>query len=143
MNRKEFLKKSCGACAAMGVSMIFGSSFLTACATAGISVLKTKNIDNKILIPLSKFEDGKAQLLRVQDYDFDLVAQKKEDGTFIVMIMMCTHAMHPLTKAGNNFYCTLHGSKFDEEGQVTKGPAAEPLERLKYEIIEENLVIYT
>lgn len=141
MDRRKFLKQSCGACAAAGMGLMLGASLLESCASTGLSVLKTGAADGKVKVPLSGFAQSNYKLLRVADYHYDIGVQKKEDGSFVAMVLMCTHARHPLTKAGNGYYCTLHGSKFTGEGKVEKGPASQPMVRLNTEITGDDLVI--
>lgn len=141
MQRRTFLKQSCGACAAFSLSMIFGSSLLESCASTGLSVLKTDSKEGRVTIPLADFETNPFKLLRVNNYNFDIALQKKETGEFTAMVLMCTHARHPLTKAGNGYYCTLHGSKFSGDGKVEKGPASEPMVHLKTAVLDNNVII--
>jgi len=142
MDRRNFLKSSCGACAAMGIGLVLGSGFLESCASGkGLSVLKTSATDGKVRIPLEGFATNSFKLLRVNGYNFDIAVQKKEDETYSAMMMVCTHAKHPLTKAGSGYYCTLHGSKFNGDGKVEKGPASKPMVQLQTEISEGDLLI--
>lgn len=141
MDRRKFLKQSCGACAAMSVGLLLGSSLLESCASTGLSVLKVSPESGKAIVPLKSFEAHNFQLLRVSNYNFDIALQKKEDGSFAAMLLMCTHAKHPLTKAGNGYYCTLHGSKFSGEGKVEKGPASKPMVSLQTIVEGDNLIV--
>lgn len=139
MNRKEFIKGSCGACIALNSGFLL-SAFLDSCKTP-IGVIKTSSENNKITIPLSSFSAGDYKLVRVRNFDYDLAIQKKADGTFETIVLMCTHAGQPLTKTGQNYYCTLHGSIFDHEGKVMKGPASKDLRKLPTLVEEDHLVI--
>jgi len=141
MDRRNFLKQSCGACAAVSIGLVLGSSLLESCASTGLSVMKTGPADGKVTVPLESFAQGNFKLIRVANYNFDIGVQKKEDGTYNAMVLMCTHARHPLTKAGNGYYCTLHGSRFSGEGKVEKGPASKPMVHLDTAIAGDNLVI--
>jgi cytochrome b6-f complex iron-sulfur subunit len=141
MERRTFLKQTCGACAAVGLGFILGSGFLESCASTGLSVLKTDSADGKVTIPVADFEHINFKLLRVSNYSFDIALQKENDGSFKALVLKCTHAGQPLTKAGSGYYCTLHGSKFSSEGLVEKGPASDPMIRLKTEIVDKNIVI--
>ncbi len=141
MDRRKFLKQSCGACAAMSVGLLLGSSLLESCASTGLGVLKVSPENGQAIVPLKSFGDHNFQLLRVNNYNYDIALQKKEDGSFSAMLLMCTHAKHPLTKAGNGYYCTLHGSKFSGEGKVEKGPASKPMVKLQTAVSGDNLVI--
>jgi len=137
MERRDFIKKSCGICAVMG-SGIALSAFLQACKTAG-GIIKTTAQNNSIHIPLAEFSTLPFKLLRIKNYNYDMAIQKHEDGSFTILQLACTHTGHPLTKTGENYYCTMHGSRFSHEGMVLKGPAEMPLRQIKYVIDKSNL----
>lgn len=139
MHRRDFLKGSCGICIALSSGLLV-SSILEACTTS-LSVVKTSSKNNVVEIPLQSFEKNAFQLVRVNNYNYDLAVQKQTDGTFLALVLMCTHAGHPLTKTGDNYYCTLHGSQFDHEGHVTKGPAEKDLIHLTTQITDNHLLI--
>jgi len=141
MQRRAFLKKSCGACAAIGIGFVLGSGLLESCGSVGLSVLKADPADGKVSVPLEGFAQNNFKLLRVTNYNYDIALQKADDGTFTAMVLMCTHARHPLTKAGSGYYCTLHGSRFSSAGTVEKGPASQPMIHLKTEIIDNHVVV--
>jgi Rieske Fe-S protein len=141
MDRRKFLAQSCGACAAVSLGLIFSSFLLESCASTGLSVLKTSAEGGKVKVPMADFAQNNFKLIRVADYNYDIGVQKKEDGSFLAMVLMCTHARHPLTKAGNGYYCTLHGSKFSGDGKVEKGPASRPMVHLATEITGDDLII--
>jgi cytochrome b6-f complex iron-sulfur subunit len=141
MQRRTFLKQSCGACAAIGLGFIFGPALLESCASMGLSVLKTDAKEGKVSVPLADFTTDNFKLLRVNDYGYDIALQKQAGGTFTAMVLKCTHAGQPLTKAGSGYYCTLHGSKFAADGKVEKGPASEPMLHLKTTVVDNNIII--
>ena len=124
---------------ALGSGVIM-SAVLAACKTP-LGVIKTSADNNMVTVPLSEFAADSFKLLRVKNYYYDLAVQKNADETFTVLVLMCTHASQPLTKTGNNYYCTAHGSQFDHEGHVTKGPAERNLVQLKTTISGNNLLI--
>ena len=117
------------------------SALLAACKTP-LGVVKTSAKDDVVSIPLAEFATAGYKLVRVTNYNYDLAIQKKTDGSFLVLVMMCTHASQPLTKTGNKYYCTLHGSQFDHEGHVTKGPAEKNLVQLNTLTTADNLNIH-
>jgi Rieske Fe-S protein len=139
MDRKDFIKGSCGICIALSSGFVL-SAMLSSCKTP-LGVVKTSAKDNVITIALSEFATGDYKLIRVSNYNYDLAIQKKPDGTFETLVLECTHAGHPLTKTGNNYYCTLHGSQFDHEGKVLKGPAERNLKRLTTTVLGDHLSI--
>ncbi|MDR3681899.1 MAG: Rieske (2Fe-2S) protein [Flavipsychrobacter sp.] len=139
MNRKDFIKGSCGVCMALGSGFLM-SAVLEACKTP-LGVIKTAANNNVVAIPLTEFAASDYKLIRLRNYDYDLAVQKNKDGTYETLILMCTHASNPLTKTGNGYYCTLHGSAFDREGHVTKGPAEKNMIKLNTTIKNDQILI--
>ena len=48
----------------------------------------------------------------------------------------------PPTDPDVGFTCNLHGSKFDQEGHVTNGPAARSLKKYPTEIVSNQIIIH-
>jgi len=139
MNRKDFIKGSCGVCIAVSSGFLM-SALLESCKTP-LGVIKTAAQDNLVSIPVAEFANSDYKLVRLRNYDYDLAVQKNKDGSFETLVLVCTHAGHPLTKTGNSYYCTLHGSTFDHEGQVTKGPAEKEMYKLNTQIKNDQIII--
>jgi Rieske Fe-S protein len=140
MDRRKFLTTSCtGACVALGSGFVM-SALLSACKTP-LGVIKTNSSNNHVTIPLSEFAQADYKLVRVNNYNYDLAVQKKADGSFHVLVLKCTHAAQPLTKTGNSYYCTLHGSQFSKTGEVLKGPAERHLIELPTSLTNKDLTI--
>jgi len=139
MNRRDFLKGTCGICVALSSGLLM-ASVIESCKTP-IGVVKTSAKNNIVNVPVASFDKNGFQIVRVSNFDYDLAVQRKADGTYETLVLMCTHAGQPLTKTGDNYYCTLHGSQFDHEGHVTKGPADQNLERLPTSIYNNNISI--
>jgi Rieske Fe-S protein len=57
-------------------------------------------------------------------------AKRTGTGTFVAWSRLCTHEGTPVNVAGNGFVCPNHGSRFDNNGQVTLGPAVGALASL-------------
>ena len=68
--------------------------------------------------------DGSAYLLR------------PSTDTFMAFLATCTHQGCPITPAGSGFRCPCHGSTFDGNGQVTGGPATEPLANVPVQVVD-------
>lgn len=74
---------------------------------------------------------------------------KRLDGFFIIsrnnrlyaVSSTCTHKRKLLVVAGSAIKCPQHGSLFDGEGVVRKGPAKKPLPRLGISINDQGHVI--
>jgi Rieske Fe-S protein len=113
---------------------------LTGCAPA-YTVFKTTAVNNKVEVPLALFEKSPVQFVRPQGWYFDIAVHKKEDNTFTALLLQCTHQENQLTPSGNGFQCSLHGSQFDQEGNVRKGPAENALKKYSTSINSTNLII--
>lgn len=140
MERRDFVKLGCRFCllAAAGTVM---PSFIAQAGKKN-SVYKTKlNENNEIEIPLSLFETGNLQFVRIKKWFYDIAVHKEEDETYTAILMKCTHMDNQLNLTGEGFRCSLHGSEFGKKGEVLKGPAEHPLKIYSTVINNENLVI--
>ncbi len=63
MDRRKFPKNSCGACAAVSIGLILGSSLLESCGATGLSVLKTSSSGNKVTVPLQSFAQSSFKII--------------------------------------------------------------------------------
>jgi Rieske Fe-S protein len=54
---------------------------------------------------------------------------KRSDGTLAAYSLLCTHVCCEVDyqPSTSTFFCPCHGSEFNSEGQVTRGPAGSPL----------------
>jgi Rieske Fe-S protein len=139
MERREFLRSSCNTCLLMAAGYFF--SELSSCSPK-YAVFKTDIVDRKITLPLNTFQKTSMQLVRPNGWLFDIAVEKKDENNFIALLLQCTHQENQLTAMGTNgFYCSLHGSRFDSNGNVLKGPAEQPLERYRTYVENNNLII--
>lgn len=141
MERRSFLKNSCGACAALGFGTFFLSSLMESCKVTAVSLYKTNSSDNKISVPLTSFSENDFKLIRISNYNYDVGVVKLESGGYLALLLRCTHAGQALTKAGSGYFCPLHGSRFSQIGDVVKGPATSPLQHLPVKAGSQNLII--
>lgn len=138
MVRRDFVKTSCTLCIAVATGMI--GSALSSCSS--VAIYKTRVTDKKILVPLSLFLEKDIQLIRTKEMEYDIALRKQSDSEFVALLMSCTHANNQTTVSGDGFTCTLHGSRYDKSGQVTKGPAQLPLKKYVTEIISDQIIIH-
>lgn len=63
-------------------------------------------------------------------------------NTFVALDMTCTHNGCPIELlAGNSFECGCHGSTFDADGKVTRGPALDPLRTFPYQYFPTHQIV--
>jgi Rieske Fe-S protein len=70
-----------------------------------------------------------------------LVARTAQD-TFTALTAVCTHQSCTITGYSNQIYtCPCHGSQFNTEGLVTRGPAASALRKYATQFANNQLMI--
>jgi Rieske Fe-S protein len=67
------------------------------------------------------------------------VALLREGNSVYALGLVCTHLGCTVTVTSTGLSCPCHGSRFDRQGRVLKGPADRPLSRLQVE--EKNGMI--
>lgn len=139
MQRRQFLKSSCNLCLLGAAGYLL--SDLVGCSPA-YKVLKAPVVNNTVTVPANLFAQSALQIVRPQGSYYDIAVEKKQDGSYNALLLQCTHQENQLNTTGNGYTCSLHGSTFDKEGKVTKGPAERPLERYRTEAIQDNIVIH-
>jgi Rieske Fe-S protein len=98
--------------------------------------------DNTLTVPLSLFAESDLQIIQPENFGYNIALKKGTDGSFNALVLRCTHADNPLTYAGNDYRCTLHGSRFDIEGEVTRGPAQISLQHLRTKLTGDTISIF-
>ena len=63
-----------------------------------------------------------------------------ENG-FSALSLICTHLGCTIGQKDNGFACPCHGSRYDVDGNVLRGPAQKPLRSLRVEITSDQHVI--
>lgn len=136
MERREFISSSCKICllGAAGFSL----TQLMSCATTS-SVYKTNITNGYLNVPLNLFEKSSLQIVRPAGWYYDVAVQKNDDNSYTALLLQCTHQQNQLTPTGTGYHCSLHGSDFDKQGNVRKGPAEEPLHHFETSV-NNNLV---
>lgn len=69
------------------------------------------------------------------------LALMKDDGGFYALSLVCTHLGCTVIFAEDKLSCPCHGSLFDRQGAVIKGPADRPLVRMSVEVHGERVVV--
>ena len=60
---------------------------------------------------------------------------------FSAMSLVCTHLGCTVEVNLEDLVCPCHGSRYDMDGSVTKGPAIEPLPKLRVELTTDGKVV--
>jgi len=144
MQRRNFIKGACRICL-LGAAGVAAIDFVSCSPAVGKSmesnILNPVVTNDRIEVPLNIFDTKKLQIISPKKYAYEIAVEKKQDGTYLALLLKCTHYANQLIPTGNGFNCNLHGSKFSEEGKVVKGPAEHPLLQLQTTITDQTLFI--
>jgi len=67
-----------------------------------------------------------------------------DESGFSALSLVCTHLGCTVEEKAEGFACPCHGSRFDPQGEVRRGPANKPLGKLRPEMTEDgHLHLYT
>ncbi len=116
MKRREFLKTVCLASACI----------LPACKST-VQHAKAERLGNRLVVAKSLF-DAK-NTVTVADNDNAIGLVKLNENNFSALLLTCPHRGCAVAPSTDGFICPCHGARFDQQGQVTKGPAEENLTR--------------
>lgn len=137
--RRKFIKTSCTLCLLAAGGYLF--SELAACSPAS-KVLKVPVSGNSVHIPLSSFATEPLIIVRPSGWYFDIAVRKIEDNTYEALLLQCTHQHNQLVVNPPGYKCNLHGSQFNENGKVVKGPAEMPLKKFNTTLNSNQLIIH-
>lgn len=139
MDRKEFIK-SCGY-ACLGVT-IFAPIFNGCVSTKSINALIE---EENLIIPKSDFiREGKwLKYLLVNNVQlkYPIYLYRESEQNFTALYLQCTHQGNELNAYGEKLVCSAHGSEFDNQGNVTNGPAKSPLRSFPVTTDHQNIFI--
>ncbi|MDR3714048.1 MAG: Rieske (2Fe-2S) protein [Puia sp.] len=139
MERRAFIKSSCNGCLLAASGLLL--SRLAASCSPAFPVFKTEVINGEIQLPLTALGSSGFQIVRPKGWYYDIAVRKKEDASYEALLLKCTHQDNQLTPSGSGYGCTLHGSQFDKDGRVTKGPAEHPLQSYTTTLTRDQLII--
>jgi len=140
LSRKEFLKKT--AILSSGLIILPAVGELTGCSAAGefLKVAVSPKGIIKYDVTNSLKKPGEAVLLEPDKTDSRVLLIRKKDSTFITLSLVCTHRGCELSKRRDYLECPCHGSEFNFDGNVIKGPAGKSLRSFMTEFDGKNTV---
>jgi len=125
MDRRRFLRTACQACAALAVAPAVAS--LESCASTQATSYAVQ--DGALRIPLNSLTQG-VNIVRAKGLSYKVMINKRPDGSYTALVLNCPHKSGPVNFTdGDGLKCAWHGSTFDLEGKVTKGPSKQDLKR--------------
>jgi Rieske Fe-S protein len=134
VTRREFLTQSALAAAT--------AAFLAACGDGQIGGSAITDPGGSTTITVAGFP-GLATAGTLVMVDGFRAVKRTGTTTFAAFSRKCTHEGFPVDLSGTGFICNNHGSRFDNNGQVTLGPASRDLTQLvtSYDPATDKLTI--
>ena len=125
--RREFL-------ATLAAGLVVGG--LPGCAA--VVTYRGQVSDGRIILELidlgENIAPGKAVLVQAPGLEDAILLIHEKSGSFKAVSSRCTHLGCQVRPARNFLTCPCHGSAFDLQGQVVRGPAQKPLPRFPVEV---------
>lgn len=125
-----------------------GAAVLTAALLPGCASLVTRRVPlENGMVRLSlrqhpELADPRGSLRLMPDgWEDPLFLVALEGGGFAAVSSICTHRGCTVDLGGPGFACPCHGSQYDREGQVMRGPASRALTRYPVRANGDELVI--
>ena len=136
MERRQFLVRSCQACAALA---FIPAATLTGCASfKGLSLAAEKGM---VQIPLAQLDPSGKTMVKAKGAPEKFIVVKQPDGSYDAIELNCTHKGGPVSEKDGQLVCSWHGSIFDNTGHVIKGPAKMDLKRYGVETVGDMLQV--
>jgi nitrite reductase/ring-hydroxylating ferredoxin subunit len=122
--RREFLRHAFA-------TAVCGLLALSLPGCGGVQVLRTTSAAGRILVRREELDvfaaEGKAFAVDAPELEAPLLLFRGEDGAYRALSSECTHQKCRLNPSRSFLTCPCHGSVFDLDGNVVRGPAREPL----------------
>ena len=138
IERRKFLESACKVCLLAGAGFLI--SDLAACSPS-TKVLKLPITQDAVSLPILSFANEPMQIVRPEGWIYNIAVRQLSTDRYEAILMQCTHQQNQLLLNSNGFKCNLHGSQFNLEGQVVKGPAERSLKAFKTTINQSDLVV--
>lgn len=117
MQRRDFILNACRACAALALVP-------AAAALEGCTSTKSLAVSEGVLdVPMDVLGKGSSAVVKATGLSNKLMIVKRADGTYTALELNCPHKNGPLSEKDGQLVCDWHGSTFDMEGAVQKGPS--------------------
>ncbi|MBP6680644.1 MAG: Rieske (2Fe-2S) protein [Saprospiraceae bacterium] len=143
MDRKEFIK-TCGL-ACLGGGAI--SLLIQSCSTP--AMVSGSLAGENMIVSLSAFEEVKNKEMQYRKYilvhhpqlRYPICVFRFAENNYYAVLLQCTHQGNEVSVNGDRLHCSSHGSEFDQQGKVKKGPATVPLRSFDVTIQNQQLAI--
>lgn len=124
-----------------------GTGLLGLCGCAGLptylATLEGGTIELRRAEVESGFGEGNAVRIRASGVEEEIALLRLGDGSLRALGTTCTHLGCQVRPGGEFLVCPCHGSTFDRQGAVVRGPAQRPLTSYPVAVSEDRITIHT
>ena len=129
--------------------------FMSACALAAVSftlggcaslvVRRVTPVDGRLELALSHYPElsERESVLKVlpEGTEQPVYVLTDAQGAHTALSSTCTHLGCTVEVGSTHLVCPCHGSTFDRQGRVVRGPAEEPLPRYQTRLTSDGVLI--
>ena len=134
LDRRMFIGRC--ACAMAGLTMVGGC--------ASLAVRRVTPIDGRVHLPLLQHpeltEPGGSVAVLPEGRDTPVFVLALGAQRFAALSPICTHLVCTVEIQGERLVCPCHGSTYDREGRVLRGPAEDALHRYPVLLTREEVL---
>lgn len=146
MQRRNFIRTSCLACLGGGAV----TTVLQSCSSTHYAQ-QVQLQQNSLVLKKSEFVEikkgqntPKMRNVVVAKYEklaFPIALFRLAEDQYSAVYLECTHQGNEVQPNGEYLVCEGHGSEFDNKGNVTQGPAEDPLRTFQVKLDKDNIYI--
>jgi Rieske Fe-S protein len=138
IERRKFLTSACKACLLAGAGFLVAD--LTACSPS-TKIIRLPVNQNSVSVPITAFAQGPVLIVRPEGWLYDIALRKTAADQYEALLLQCTHQQNQLMVNSNGYKCNLHGSQFNLNGRVVKGPAERALIKFTTSLDQDRLIV--
>jgi Rieske Fe-S protein len=143
MDRATFLKSLT---AISATATVIPVSLLVAGCAASVPSLHVQLVNKKAIVPRAQLPDlsqpNSYAKVYVDQYANPIILFAEMSGKFRAVLSTCAHSGCEVNKLRTKFECPCHGSEYDLQGNVLKGPAPESLETFQVQEFTDRIEIF-
>ena len=136
MNRRDFVQRL----PVLPTGLLVGASVLSLSACGGMPYLAPRGSGNRLVVSAARVPEA-GVLLQRPGMEHPVFVHATGQGEYTALLVRCTHQGCQPDPIGDRFVCPCHGSEFDLEGAVLRGPAERSLPRYRVAREGEDVVV--
>lgn len=137
ISRRRFVLDGTSAVAILSAGVLGG------CAT--LTVRQVEPVNGRLELPLAQYpelaQQNGALRVRVPGDDTPIYVLASGSQQFTALSPVCTHLGCTVDIQGSVLVCPCHGSTYNREGAVVRGPAERPLRRYRATVGSDQVLV--